>query len=167
MRSRRVLKVGAHTVPVPAHKKDFSLPTHSWISLLCILHILSFCCVRCLVAQCCLTLWDPMDCSLPGSFVHGDSPGKNTGVSFHALLQRIFPIQGLNPGLLHCRWILYQLSYQESPRILEWVDSPFSRDLPNLGIKLGSLALQADSLPAELPGKPPCIPIRAQKCRLP
>ena len=44
-----------------------------------------------------------------------DSPGKNTGVGCHALLQGIFPIQGLNPGLLHCRRILYHLSHQESP----------------------------------------------------
>ena len=107
----------------------------------------------------CLTLCNPVDCSPPGSSVHGDSPGKNTGVDCHALLQRIFPTQGLNPGteprsptlqadslpseppgkpkntrvgslsllqgnfptqesswgLLHCRWILYQLSYQGSP----------------------------------------------------
>ena len=72
----------------------------------------------CLVAQSCLTLCGPMDCSLPGSSVHGDSPGKNTGVDCHALLQGIFPTQGLNPGLPHCRQILYCLSYQESPRIL-------------------------------------------------
>ena len=54
-----------------------------------------------------------------------DSPGKNTGVGCHFLLQGIFPNQGLNPGLLHCRWILYQLSHQGSPRILEWVAYPF------------------------------------------
>ena len=48
-----------------------------------------------------LTLWDHMDCSLPGSSVHGDSPGKNTGVSCHALLQGIFMTQGLNLHLLH------------------------------------------------------------------
>ena len=52
-----------------------------------------------------------MGCSLPGSSVHGDSPGKNTGVGCYALLQMIFPTLGSNPGLLHCRWILYQLSY--------------------------------------------------------
>ena len=40
---------------------------------------------------------DPMDCSLPGSSVHGDSPSKNTGVGRHALLQGIFPTQGSNP----------------------------------------------------------------------
>ena len=43
-------------------------------------------------------------------------PGKNTGVGFHALLQGIFPTQGSNPGLLHCRQILYQLSYKGSPK---------------------------------------------------
>ena len=65
----------------------------------------------CLVTQSRLTLCDSMNCSPPGSSVHGDSPGKNTGVGYHALLQGI----GWNPGLLHCRWILYQLSYQTSP----------------------------------------------------
>ena len=44
-----------------------------------------------------------------------NSPGKNTGVSSHSLLQRIFLTQGLNPGLLHCRQIVYCLSHQGSP----------------------------------------------------
>ena len=70
------------------------------------------CAVLCLVAQSCPTLCDPMDCSPPGSSVHGDSPGKNTGVGCHALLQGIYPTQGSNPGLPHHRWILYQLSHQ-------------------------------------------------------
>ena len=59
----------------------------------------------------CIQLWDSMDCSLPGSSVHGDSPSKNTGVSCHALLQGIFLTQGMNPSLLwflHCRKIFYQ-----------------------------------------------------------
>jgi len=56
-----------------------------------------------------------MDCSLPDSSVHGDSPGKNTGVGGHALLQGIFLTQGLNPGLPHYRQILYHLSHQGSP----------------------------------------------------
>ena len=73
-------------------------------------------------------LLKPNDCSLPGSSTHGDSPGKITGVGCHALLQGIFPTQGLNPGLSHCRQILYQLSHQGSPRILEWVAYPFSRE---------------------------------------
>ena len=50
--------------------------------------------------QSCPTFCDPVDCSPPGSSVHGDSPGKNTGVGCHVLLQGIFPAQGLNPGLL-------------------------------------------------------------------
>ena len=49
--------------------------------------------------QSCLTLYDPMDYSLPGSIVHGDSPGKNIGVGCQAFLQGIFPTQGLNPGI--------------------------------------------------------------------
>ena len=67
--------------------------------------------VLCLVAQSCLTLCNPMDCRLPGSSIHGDSPGKNTGVHCHALLQGLFPTQGSNPGLLHCRQFLYTLSH--------------------------------------------------------
>ena len=67
--------------------------------------------VLCLVAQSCPTLCNPKDCSLPGSSVHGDSPGKNTGVGSLSHLQRIFPTQESNWSLLHCRWILYQLSY--------------------------------------------------------
>ena len=54
------------------------------------------------------------------------SLGQNTGVGSLSLLQRIFPTQGSNPGLLHCGWILYQLSHNGSPRILEWVAYPFS-----------------------------------------
>ena len=82
--------------------------------------------VLCLVAQSCLTLCDTMDGSLPGSPVHEDSPGKNTGVGCHALLQGIFPTQGLKQGLLHCRRILYRLSHQGSPPyILSILKGPF------------------------------------------
>ena len=66
------------------------------------------------VAQPCATLFDPMDCHLPGSSVHGDSPGKNTGVGCRALLQRIFPTQGSNLGLLHLRQILYRWATREA-----------------------------------------------------
>ena len=83
--------------------------------------------VLCLFTLSFLTLWKTMDCSPPGSSVHGDSPGRNTGVGFHALRQGIFPTQGLNLDLPHCRWILYCLSHQKSPGILEWVAYPFSR----------------------------------------
>ena len=68
--------------------------------------------VLCLVAQSCLTLCNPMDCSPPGSSVHADSPCKNTKRGCHALLQRIVPTQGSNPGLPHCRQILYHLNHQ-------------------------------------------------------
>ena len=68
-----------------------------------------------LVAQPRLILCDPVDCSPPGSSVHGNSPGKNTGVGCHALLQAIFLTQGSNPGLPCCRRILYHLSHQGSP----------------------------------------------------
>ena len=54
----------------------------------------------CLVTQSCPTLCDPMDCILPGSSVHGGSPGKATGVGCHALLQRSFSTQGSNSSLL-------------------------------------------------------------------
>ena len=47
----------------------------------------------CLIAQSCLTFCSPMDCSLPGPFIHGGFPGKNIGVGCHALLQGIFPTQ--------------------------------------------------------------------------
>ena len=78
-------------------------------------------------SQSCPTLCNPMDCSPPGSSVHGGSLGKNTGVGCHALLQGTFPTLGLKPGLPHCRQTLYRLSHQGNPRILEWVVHPFSR----------------------------------------
>ena len=68
--------------------------------------------------QSCPTLCDLMDCSPPGSSVHGESPGKNTGVGCHAFLQGIFSTQGFNPGLPHCKWLLYHLSHQGSPVII-------------------------------------------------
>ena len=55
----------------------------------------------CLVTQSCPILCDPTDCSLLGSSVHRDFPGKHTGVDCHALLQGIFPTQRSNPSLLH------------------------------------------------------------------
>ena len=50
----------------------------------------------------------------------------NTGVGSISLLQGIFPTQGSNPGLTHCRRMLYQLSHKESPRIPEWIAYSFS-----------------------------------------
>ena len=56
--------------------------------------------------------WRPPELQTTGSSVHGDAPGKDTGVGCHDLLQGIFPTQGSNAGLPHCRRILYWLSYQ-------------------------------------------------------
>ena len=68
------------------------------------------------------------------------------------LLQGIFPLQGSNPGLLHCRRIFLPAELPGNPKntgvdglsLLQWT---------NPGTELASLALQADSLPAEIPGK--------------
>ena len=95
-----------HLEKFPA-RNEFSEPVSDY----CYYCLQTVGCMLCLVPQSCLTLCDPMDCSPPGSSVHGDSPGKNTGVGCHAIFQAIFPTQGLNPGLLHCRQILYCLSH--------------------------------------------------------
>ena len=67
---------------------------------------------------------------------------KNTGVGSLPLPQGIFLIQELNRGLLHCRWILHQLSHKGSTRILEWVAYPFSRgsSLPRNGTGVSCIA---------------------------
>ena len=86
-----------------------------------------------LVAKSCLTLCDPMDCSPPGSSVHGIFPGKNTGVDCHFLLQEIFPTQGWN--------------------LLNWqVDSLPLSHLPIQEVP--SLGWQVDSLPLSHQGSP-------------
>jgi len=96
----------------------------TWIDLEIILSEVSQkkqdkCHMKVKVAQLCLTLCDPIS--------PWNSPSQNTGVSSLSLLQGIFPTQGLNPGLPHCRQILYQLSHKGSPRTLEWVAYPLSR----------------------------------------
>ena len=63
-------------------------------------------CVVKVKSQSCPTLCNPVDCSLLGSFSPWDSPGKNTEVGCHFLLQGVFPTQGLSPSLLHCRQML-------------------------------------------------------------
>ena len=65
--------------------------------------------MKALVAQSCLTLCSPMDCSPPGSSVHGILQARE---SSYSLVQQIFPIQ----GFLHCKQILYSLSHQGSPQ---------------------------------------------------
>ena len=62
-----------------------------------------------------------------GLYSPWNSPGQNTGVGSLFFLQGIFPTQESNPGLPHCRRILYQLSHKGRPRILQWVPYSFSR----------------------------------------
>ena len=101
--------------------------------------------------QSCPTLCNPGDRSPPGSSVHGDSPGKNTGMGCHAFLQRIFPTQGLKPGLPPCRQILYQLSHQGSPRLkvlpLNYLKCPAEDFLsPDVSLSLPPTFISADPL---------------------
>ena len=86
----------------------------------------------------------PQDCSSPGSSSCGDSPGKNTGVGCHSLLQGIFLTQECNLGLLHCRQILYRLSHQRSPKgpgkFIQWGEArrkPMSRIMPRMAFWAG------------------------------
>ena len=65
------------------------------------------------VTQSCPTLCDPHGLHSPWN-----SPGQNTGVGIHSLLQGIFPTQGSNPGLLRCRKILHQLSHKGGPCLI-------------------------------------------------
>ena len=84
-------------------------PPASWG---CVLTVFNF---KVLVTQSCPALGNPMDCSPLDFLCPWNSPGKNTGVDSHSLLQGIVPTQGSNPGLLHCTQILYYLSHQGSP----------------------------------------------------
>ena len=89
-----------------------------------------------------------------GLYSQWNSPDQDTGVGSHSLLQGIFPTQGSNPGLLHWRQILYQLSHKGSPRMLEWVAYSFSsrsswpRNWTRVSCIVGRF------LPTKLSGKP-------------
>ena len=111
---------------VPFKKKKLFIWLHQ---VLVLAHVILSCCIWDLVPW----KWKSESHSVVSDSLqsHGlyspqNSPGQNTGVGSHSLLQGIFPIQGSNPGLPHCWWILYQLSYKGSPRTLEWVAYPFS-----------------------------------------
>ena len=71
------------------------------------LNLIKDICMHAHSLQFCLTLCNPHGCSTPGSSVHGDSPGKNTGVGCHTILQRVFQIQGSNPRLCIDRQVPY------------------------------------------------------------
>ena len=79
-----------------------------------------------LVTQSCPTLYDPWTVAHQVRLSLGILQAR-TRLGCHALLQGIFPTQRLNPGLPHCRWILYHLIHKGSTRKLEWVAYPFSR----------------------------------------
>ena len=83
----------------------FSPSSGFWMNVIC----------ACSVAQLCSTLCDPLDCRPPGSSVHVDSLGTNTGEGCHALLQEIFLTQGLNPKFLALQVDSSQPSHQGSP----------------------------------------------------
>ena len=85
-----------------------------------------------------------------GPYSPWNSPGQNPAVGSLSLLLAIVPTQGSNPGIPHCRWILYQLSHKRSPRTLEWVVFPFSScsSRPRNQTRVSCIA--GDSLPTEL-----------------
>ena len=96
-----------------------------------------------------------MDCSPPGS-VHWDSPGKNSRVGFHYLLQGIFPTQEPNPGLLHCRQVPSQLSYKGSPLLLLLLFK-ISLIIPLLSISASSPHLFSLGKLLQPPNWPSCL----------
>ena len=104
-------------------KGIFSTQGSNWDLLHCrqILYHLSYQGSSVKVTQSCLTLCNPMDCT-----VHGILQARILEWAAFPFLQGIFPTQGSNPRIPHCRQILYQLSHKASPRILEWVADPFS-----------------------------------------
>ena len=85
-----------------------------------------------------------------GLYSPWNSPGQNSEVGSLSLLQGILPTQGSNPGLQHCRRILYQLSQREAQENWSGLPIPSLADPPNPGIESGNPALQVDSLPTEL-----------------
>ena len=89
-----------------------------------------------------------------GLYSPWNSPDQNTRVGSLSLLQGIFPTQGSNPGLLHCRRILCQLSHRGSPRILECVTILSPGDFPDSGIKLRSLHCSRILYQLHYPGSP-------------
>ena len=83
-----------------------------------------------------------------------NSPGQNTRVGSLSLLQEIFPTQGWNPDLLHCKLILYQPSHQGSPRIVDWVTYPFSRGSSQPRNRTWVSCIVGRFFTTEPPGKP-------------
>ena len=106
-------------------------------------------CMKVKVTQLC-----PSSLRPHGRYSPWSSPGQDTGVGSHSFLQGIITTQGLNPGLPHCRQILYQLSHQRGPRIPEWVAYPFSRGTSRPRNRTVVSSIAGGLFPGELPGKP-------------
>ena len=111
----------------------------------------------------------PRPPTLQADSLPSESPEKhmNTGVGSLSLLQRIFPTQDLNQGILHCRQILYQLSYEGSPwdylnkNTKQCCHAFLQGIFPTQGSKpclLCPLHWPVGSLPLAPPGKPPIHP---------
>ena len=95
-------------------------------------------CVPAQLRQLYPALCNPMDCSQPGSSGHGNSPGKNTGVSSHALLQGIFLTSESNPGLLPYRQILYHWATREAIHFSAQLSFPPELTFPGIFSSLKS-----------------------------
>ena len=116
--------------------------THTCMHIIFKIYFSSFIEIKLNVSLCKFKVYSVMVCESRSAMSdslrsHGlsspwNSPGQNTGVASCSLLQGIFPTQGLNPGLPHCRQILSQLSQQGSSRILEWVAYPFASESSRL-----------------------------------
>ena len=100
--------------------------------------------IQVLATQSCPTPWQSMDSSPPGSSVHGDCPGKNTGVSCHFLIQAIFLTQGSNQCLLNCRQILYCSATGES--ILYIFHCYWSNSIANTQTQTSFLTLSSSNI---------------------
>ena len=110
----------------------------------------------CLVTESCPNLCDPMGCSPPGFSVHGDFPGKNTGVGSHGLLQGNFPNPGIKPRSFTLQADFLPAEAPGKPKNIGVGSLSLLQRSSQPGNQTRvSPALQVDSLPSELPGK--CI----------
>ena len=106
-----------------------------------------------------------MGCSPSGASLRRDSPSKNTGVGSHSLLQGIFPTQGSNPGLLHCRQIHDQLGYQRSCGVLGSVQERETSSEETEAKSRTEIKKSVDDLKAGMI-KRISPPVKPWKCRL-
>ena len=140
------------------YAKSAYLSLRGWLSWrfsnVCLIHTYMVCIFEQWVSESCSVVSD----SLQPHGLHSpwNSPGHNTGVGSCSLLQGIFPAQGSNPSLVHCGWILYQLSHRQSSRILDWVAYPFSSrsSQPRNQTRISCIARRFLTRPTKLSGKP-------------